>query len=331
MKSVHDLKEARDLRGLSKLLSHPVLATRVDVARALRDLGEYDLLAKALSNRDWKVAQAAAFALGETGDARFANLLSAALPHPDVNVTLAVLQGLALLRPAQAPAKMIELTGHANWLVRQTAIQTLAHFHDEGAFGAVVRALDDPHEHVRTNALRALGDMGDTRATVPLVSALQTATSPWERAAAHVSLGQLSGFRVTGDREYWLFTIADPARATVLQDAIGLLRPGDADRDLRIFGFLWARTDFVKYANQPLEGWQDKASFGSIGELAGVKGSWVLVVCTPALPALKAFPLWAQCRQVAHIADPTEGLRTILTFLQAKWSEQNPKAGGLSQ
>jgi HEAT repeat protein len=78
---------------------------------------------------------------------------------------------------------------------RTMACWLLARLRDPRAFDHLVSALHDPDPHLRAEAARSLGVLGDLRALPELLAALQTDLDPETRMAAAYALGHLGDHR----------------------------------------------------------------------------------------------------------------------------------------
>jgi len=105
---------------------------------------------QALKEQDSAMLEGAAEALGEIGDKRAIEPLVAALPHKYEKVQEAILKALAKIDP--------------NWGKSEAAW---------AAVPVLLSALKDEQESLRQATIWALGQIGDTRATNPLIEALK--------------------------------------------------------------------------------------------------------------------------------------------------------------
>ena len=160
---VETLKARKDIKGLIKALRYRKdKGVRQAAAEALVKIGALAVepLIAALKDRHSDVRQAAAYVLGEIGDARAVEPLIAA-PKDE-----------------------------KEWYVREAAAEAL------GKIGApavepLIAALKDEYRNVREAAAEALGEIKDPRAVEPLIAALKD----WDvRAAAEalVKIGTLA-------------------------------------------------------------------------------------------------------------------------------------------
>jgi len=126
---ITSLQEAKDTRGLIRLLTHPDPDTQ------------------------WK----AAAALGTLGDLALEDLVRG-LDHPDVRVRLGILEALGEIGDARAarPLQVI-LAGDKSSEIRWAAALALGNLGGAGAIPSLVKALGDPDKYVRFGAATALG------------------------------------------------------------------------------------------------------------------------------------------------------------------------------
>jgi HEAT repeat protein len=160
-------------------------------------------LVTALRDRDESVAEAAAVALGQIGDSRAIPALAGALDQPaarwraaealvgmgapalnavlaalsrgDVQVSKALLCHLKQheVRDRRLVEPLLKQLHSSDWLVRQSAAESLGRIGDPCAVDGLVVALRDDNRLVREEAARGLGEMGDARAVDALLGALR--------------------------------------------------------------------------------------------------------------------------------------------------------------
>jgi HEAT repeat protein len=173
---------------------------RKAAAEALGKIGDaraVEPLTKALWDESWNVRMAAAEALGKIGDPRAAEPLLVALNSWDVGVGLerreAAAQALIQIGPAAVEplvaALKLRSTGQSNiveevlgkidrnWMRSKAAKEAVP------AFVATLR--DNKDAGVRSNAARALGEIGDPLAVEPLVAALKDKDGSVRSEAVH--------------------------------------------------------------------------------------------------------------------------------------------------
>jgi HEAT repeat protein len=96
--------------------------------------------------------------------------LKVGLPPQLGELALDVLGGLD--QPLAVPV-LSELTLHRRWQIRAKAVTALGALHMRSSVSVLLYALDDPSPEVRSAAARALGMVGDPRATSALNAALE--------------------------------------------------------------------------------------------------------------------------------------------------------------
>jgi HEAT repeat protein len=180
------------------------------------------LLISALEDMTAPKRQAAAAALGKTGDNRAIKPLETALEDHDNHVRVAAVEALSQIGSSQSSAALfrrlkdadhhvraaaIEALGRlgdprivdpiaeslltdSSWDVRKLSVEALGRIRDDRASQLLARALKDPDHDVRQTAAAALGQMPDPRSIGPLVLALKDENSS-VRQAAKASLRQI--------------------------------------------------------------------------------------------------------------------------------------------
>lgn len=205
----------------------------------------FDLLARAVEDRDGDVAAVALSVLGTSSDPKAVDIMIAALKarrHPPSRIAIHLESS-----PQRPLAKYRELLGDADpvtrfwgatllgrypgveWLerelaalvndpdarVRKAAIESLGKVGDGVAADAALRLLQDPVPFVRAHAARALGDL-DRSDRAPAVAALLGDRDWWVRLAAKQSLETMGA-------EVW------PVLVRCLDHSDGFVRNGAAE------------------------------------------------------------------------------------------------------
>jgi HEAT repeat protein len=185
----------------------------------LKAKGNVEGLIKALGyQKDWRVREAAASALGEIGDARAVESLIAALKDSDADVRQAAAGALdkmdwqpdqdeneaaywvakgewsRCVRIGEAAAEpliaVLKGSGHE---AREAAVEALGQL-GEPAVEPLIVALKDDDADVREAVVGVLGEIGDARAVEPLIAMLKDES--WAmREAAVKALGRLGDTR----------------------------------------------------------------------------------------------------------------------------------------
>jgi len=170
-------------------------------------------LITALGNQDWIVRMHAAKALGRIKDARAIEPLIPLLQDKVKAVREEVSIALAAIGDAALPS-LLEALKHPEWLVRLHAVEALAKSRSADAVEPLLWALFNDHDQaVREDVVRALGDLGDARATEFLVTAMK---EPGLRPLAVDALGKI------GDRRALpvLIAVLDGSDRPVLSSAV---------------------------------------------------------------------------------------------------------------
>jgi HEAT repeat protein len=209
-----------------------VRATCAHWLRMMADPRSYDVFLAALTDAQVDVRTEAALALGDLGDTRAVEPLTAALaaagPLTGVSRTYlgltpraACASALGDLMDPRAVMPLISALVDADSDVRRQAALSLGQLGDARAVEPLIAALADESPPVREAAAAALGDLKDTRAVEPLAAALGDADKRLKTVIAE-ALGALSDPRAI-DALVGLLTDAD---ATVRRNAtlsLGLL------------------------------------------------------------------------------------------------------------
>ena len=187
----------------------------------LKDARAVGPLIAALQDPQESIADAAAVALGRIGDPRAIGPLAAALSHPatrwsaaealvemgdpalgplvtalsgaDVQVCKALLVHLKQheVKDHRLVEPLLRQLHSSDWLVRQSAAESLGRIGDPCAVDGLITALRDDNRLVREEAARVLGEMGDARAVDALLDALRNLNT----AQAARALGRIGDAR----------------------------------------------------------------------------------------------------------------------------------------
>jgi len=129
---IPSMKEAKNTRGLIRLLSHPD------------------------SDTQWKAAEA----LGTFGSPALDDLIGD-LDNPDTRVRLGIIEALGDIGdPHAAPALQGILAGDPGSEIRWAAALALGNLGGTGTIPSLVKALVDPDKYVRFGAVTSLGKLG---------------------------------------------------------------------------------------------------------------------------------------------------------------------------
>lgn len=204
-----DVSAAPAVARLLDSLSEPVARRAIAALAALQvqDASVRDALARVMEQRTGPLAQEAGIALALLGDARGESIALAALASPDVALARRAALGLARRgRREGVPLLLAWVTDpSATDDQRDAVVSALADLNDPRSFDVWVALLEDPR--LAPAAARALGALGDPRATAPLArteSSTRYALTRRECIAALAALGDrsaLARFRaaLTGD------------------------------------------------------------------------------------------------------------------------------------
>jgi HEAT repeat protein len=135
-----------------------------------------DPLIPLLQDKVKAVREEAAVALAEIGDAALSSLLDA-LKHPEWLVRLHAVEALARMRSPRAVEPLLwVLFNDTDQAVREDVVRALGQIGDSRATAFLVTAMKEPR--LRTLAVEALGLIGDRSAVPLLVALLQGANQP---------------------------------------------------------------------------------------------------------------------------------------------------------
>ena len=129
----------------------------------------------ALHNADADIAREAAVSLGQSGNKAAVEPLMEALGNQD---------------------------GYFHSVVRAAAASGLGELHDVRAFDTLVSAMNDPMAETSAEAVRALANLGDTRAIQPLIDVVRNADGfflPVVRRAAVIALKKMGGTQAVAE------------------------------------------------------------------------------------------------------------------------------------
>ncbi|HTN52899.1 MAG TPA: HEAT repeat domain-containing protein, partial [Anaeromyxobacter sp.] len=181
------MQRARRTEGELALLAE---ATR---AAAGRDPGIADAAAEALLSEEPFVAMGALAVLGWIGGARHVRAMLRAAE--DDRLRPLVEEALVGMPPdRELRGALAEALGEQGPLGRLTALSVLAQLGSPAALESVVREASDPDAYLQTEAIAALGRLGDARAVPPLAGLLGDDAPAVSGIAANalIRIGQLS-------------------------------------------------------------------------------------------------------------------------------------------
>ena len=177
----------------SKIVKAAMIALLILSCLPSSKADEVDTLIQKLKDKNWRVQQRAAEALGEIKDARAVEPLIAALKDENLDIRWRAADALGEIKDARAVEHLIAVLKNEDWNIRRHAADAL------GKIGApavepLIAALKDKHWNIRRNAADALGVIKDARAVEPLIAALKDEDSDVRKRAA-AALGEIKDAR----------------------------------------------------------------------------------------------------------------------------------------
>ncbi len=143
---------------LSKILSNPELVPTDD--RFVSEM--ISAFNFAANDRDIRVRQYLAVAMGATQDARYAPPLIEALDHPEPELIMASAYALGNIGVNSAVDPLLGLLGHGEPKVRLQAVISLGKIGDASAIPALREMLADPEANIRWDTAIALAKQKDS-------------------------------------------------------------------------------------------------------------------------------------------------------------------------
>jgi serine/threonine-protein kinase len=146
----------------------------VEVLNVVGDEGSIKDLLQAIKDDDWWVRSRAADALGKIGGPRVINSALALVSDRDAEVRRTAIEILNQTRDERAVNHLIEATRDPDWWASERAVDALG---EMGSRKAVPRLLEMLSANPKSAAsvVRALGKIGDPRATEPVIGMLARA------------------------------------------------------------------------------------------------------------------------------------------------------------
>jgi HEAT repeat protein len=176
---------------LGLCLSDPQLGVQEAASSVLASIADervIDPLIGALANSDWIVRMHATKALGRIKAAGAIDPLIPLLQDKVKAVREEATVALAKIGDA-ALSSLLDALKHPEWLVRLHAVEALARMRSPRAVEPLLWVLfNDTDQAIREDVIRALGQIGDSRATEFLVTAMK---EPRLRTLAVEALGQI--------------------------------------------------------------------------------------------------------------------------------------------
>ena len=148
-------------------------AVRYNTAFVLAKLGDsraIPVLINALGNFDDDVQRNAVEALAKLGEQGLCTLIDA-LNNDNMLVGSAVVEALSKLDDSRVIPILINALDYFDDEARRNVVEALVRFGDQG-FYALINALNDDKSWIRSRAAEALGELGDSRATLALINTL---------------------------------------------------------------------------------------------------------------------------------------------------------------
>ena len=145
-----------------------------------------------LRSENPKQKASAARKLGELGDQDAVPHLITALPEGG-EARQDIIWALGRIGDSRASGTLIPVLHDENWHLRAAAAEALGLIQEgEGVVDALIQALADANDSVHWKAAWALGEIGDRKASTPLLSGLSDTNSPrcWQSAWALGKLGE---------------------------------------------------------------------------------------------------------------------------------------------
>ncbi|HKN86092.1 MAG TPA: HEAT repeat domain-containing protein [Nitrospiraceae bacterium] len=181
--------------ALGRCLEGATLTVQESAASILATIGDIrvlDVLISALISTDWIVRMHAAKGLGRIADPRSVSPLMPLLQDKVKAVRVEASEALSRIGQAAVPP-LLEALQSKEWLVKLHAIEALGKMRSRDTVEPLLSVLfNDPDTAVRTDAVRALGDIGDSRAVDFLLTALNDLDV---RPVAVESLGKIGDRR----------------------------------------------------------------------------------------------------------------------------------------
>lgn len=183
------------VEAVGACLFDPELSVQEAASAVLASIADdrvLDPLVRALTSGDWIVRMHAAKALGRIKDPASVQPLIPLLQDKVKAVREETSSALAAIGEAAIPALLEALT-HEEWLVRLHAVESLGKTKSQKAVEPLLSALfNDADSAIREDAVRALGEIGDSQAVEFLFAAMK---EPGLRTLAVEALGRIGDRR----------------------------------------------------------------------------------------------------------------------------------------
>lgn len=147
---------------------------REEAVKSLIKLGKpaVDPLITALKDDDGDIRCAAAFSLGYIGDRRAIKPLVNALKDEDSRVKHRAIEALGRIADMHCVEPLIGTLNDEDIYVQNAVVNALVKI-GKPAVGPLITALKDEDSRARYKAIEILGEIGDSRAVEPLITALE--------------------------------------------------------------------------------------------------------------------------------------------------------------
>ncbi|MBP2047009.1 HEAT repeat domain-containing protein [Methanobacterium aggregans] len=168
------------VNALTEALKDDKWTVRGHAAHALGNMSDetaFEALVEVLYDDDWHVRKYAAIALGNIGEERAIPHLLKVLNDNDADVSWKAIVALVNIGEASVEP-LIKVFKNGEWHIRGRAAEALGNLGDERAVMPLVYALNgsrkkDRNKYIRGKAAEALGKIGDERAVKPLIKAIE--------------------------------------------------------------------------------------------------------------------------------------------------------------
>ncbi len=191
---VEELKQAKDIDGLTGALSHRTDAIRLRAAEALGELGDPRpagaLVATALNENYQAVTQAAVSSLSILGQAAVEPLIAGLRGAPPKKIRAALISLLGELRDPRGLDVLVMALSNEDEKVRRAAASALGALKEQRALDALVASLQDSDWEVRRYCIQAVKVLG-TRETVPALLVALNDANDYVRVEASDALKAL--------------------------------------------------------------------------------------------------------------------------------------------
>lgn len=217
------LKDPRAVHPLVSALRDSDRAVREAAVSALTEIGEpsVTVLVGCLADEDLTVQEAASAILAKIGDVRAVEPLIVSLRNRDWIVRMHAAKALGRIREPVALDSLVPLLRDKVKAVREEAAVALVAI-GQSSLPVLLKALSHDEWLVRLHAVEALGKLKSPEAVEPLLSLLFNDSDSAVREDVVRALGEIGDTRAT---EFLFMAVKDPALRTLAVEALG--RIGD--------------------------------------------------------------------------------------------------------